>query len=114
MRCHEERPRDDWRFEIRIRAVSVGDGHGLDALDVGRRAREWKSRRNRRRGYPLQSRPTTEFRHIVGHRLPLRASSMRCALLRHASARMVSVGFLSEFDANTPPSMTKRFLIAHD
>src|ERR1700678_3639105 len=45
--------------------------------------------------------------------VPLRISSRTRSAARHASAMIVSVGFLSAFEANTPPSATKRFRTSH-
>src|SRR5437870_10150560 len=49
--------------------------------------------------------------HSAFHqRFPFFTWSTMYSLVRHASARIVQVGFLSACDTNGPPSVTNRFL----
>mgnify|MGYP000355421940 CR=1 FL=1 len=59
------------------------------------------------------SRRVSRVVSIVGYRFPLRACSMMKSPVRHASAMMVSVGFLSAFEGNGAPSQRKRFFTSH-
>ena len=53
--------------------------------------------------------------NIFAHQIFPRCSSARMwSQVRHASARIDSVGFLSAFDTNTEPSVTNKFFTSHD